>query len=127
MAFADPIIVADHAAANQNFTGRSSMQGGSDWIEDDATLTDQRQLSIRHSNAGPSVLKGQTPIRRHLVQFQHVKYDSTIGKNVKMVLNTTLTIDPGAGFTTLEQQNLVAFTKNFFTDANLAKLIRDET
>lgn len=127
MAFADPIVLADHAAANQNFTGRSSFQGGSDWVEDDATLSDQRTLSIRHTNAGPSVAKGQSPVRRHLVQLVHTKYDSTLGKNVKMTFNGTLTIDPGAGFTTTEQQNIVSFGTKFWTDTNLAKVIRDET
>jgi hypothetical protein len=127
MAYADPISLPNHAATDQDFTITSRLQNGSDWVETDATPTDMRTMSIRHSNAGPSVAKGANPIRRHLVQFVHSKWNDSLAKTEKLVLNVTMTVDPGSSFTTTNQQDLVAFANGFFTDTNLAKLLRDET
>lgn len=129
MAFTDPIVLNDDAGppVPQTFVLASRLQNGSDWVEDDATAAEVRRLSIRHSNAGPSTAKGQAPIRRHLVQFTHEKYNATTLKIEKLVMNITYTIDPGATLTLQNQKDIAAFGRNFFSAANLAKLLRDET
>lgn len=127
MAFADPITLADNAAANQTFTRQSAQQNGSDWIETDATLGQARTITIRHSNAGTSVAKGAGAIRRHLVQFALTQYNSTLGKQEKAVLNLTLTVDPGSSIAASDLYHLMAFAKNFLSSANVDKLVRDET
>jgi len=127
MAYSDPLVLKDNAAVNQNFVVQSRLQGGVDYIEDDATTTDRRRISIRHSNAGPSVVKGSRPVRRHLFQVIHDKWNSTLGKQEKATLNITLTTDPGASITTAEILHLAAFGAEFLTlDANVEKLLRDE-
>jgi hypothetical protein len=128
MAFTDPIVLADNAAANQSFTLQSKTQNGSDYIENDATGTDQRKIVIRHTNAGPSVVKGAKPVRRHLVQFTHEKLNATLGKIEKITLNVTLTTDPGAsGLVAADIYHVRAFAANFLTTTNIDKLIRDES
>lgn len=126
MAFGDTLTLADHAAANKTFNRQSSLQNGVDYVESTATAGDQRKLSIRHTNAGTSVAKGAGAVRRHLFQTTHTRYNGTLGKQEKMVVNTTVTMDPGSSFTTADLQHLVAFEKSFFTDGNLDKLVRDE-
>lgn len=127
MAFTDPIALNDNAAASQSFVRQSGLLGGSDWVENDATLADTRRIVIRHSNAGASVQKGAKSVRRHLTQFVHEKYNATLGKTEKCTLNVTLTIDPGASFTTTNMYDLRAFAVNFLSTTNLDKLVRDET
>jgi hypothetical protein len=131
MAFADPIVLNDDTPITpvaQNFVLASRLLNGSEWIEDDASgTTDVRRLSIRHSNAGPSTAKGQFPVRRHLFQVTHEKYNATTLKIEKVVVNVTITVDPGASITVQNQKDALAFARNFVTGANLLKLLRDET
>lgn len=127
MAYADPITVADNAAANQTFTLQSRQSAGSDWVESDATPTDMRKIVFRNSNAGASVAKGAKPVRRHLVQFSHEKWNSTLGKTEKAILNVTLTVDPGASFTTTNIYDLRAFAENFLSNTTIDQMLRDET
>lgn len=127
MAYTDPISLLDNAAASQSFTRQSSQLAGSDWIENDATLLDIRKIVLRHSNAGASVVKGGKPIRRHLAQFIHEKWNATLGKTERCALNVTLTIDPGASFSTTEIYHLRSFAKEFLTTTNVDKMLRDET
>lgn len=127
MAFAEPIVLANASAVNQNFVLQSRFKDGSDWIEDDATSTLTRRLSIRHSNAGPSVQKGFKPIRRHLVQMVEEKWNATLGKQEKVTLNLTVTVDPGSSVTVGEVYDLRAFMDSFLNNSNLDKLLRDET
>jgi hypothetical protein len=64
MAFADPLVLVDNAAVNQNFTRKVTLaSGGSDWVEDDATAALERTLVMRHSTAGPSVVKARCLVR----------------------------------------------------------------
>lgn len=127
MAFTDPITLNDSAAVLQTFTRQSSFAGGSDWVENDATLTEFRKISIRHTNAGPSATKGGKPLRRHFVQFSHEKYNATLGKMEKFTCNVTYTVDPQAALTLTNLRDVQAFAKNFATTTVLDQMIRDET
>lgn len=83
MAFADPLVLADNAAANKNFNRQFSQSGGSNYVESTATPLDNRTIIIKHGNAGNSVAGGSAPKqRRHLIQFIHTKYNSTDRKSV---------------------------------------------
>lgn len=127
MAFVEPILLDDNAVVEKEFALQGRSQFGSDWIESSSTPTDMRRVIIRHSNAGASIVKGAKPIRRHLVQFVHEKFNSTLNKTEKVVVNVTLTVDPGSSFVTSDLHHLVEFARNFLTDSNTEKLIRDET
>lgn len=128
MAFTDPQSLNDNSAAAQSFVRQDVLQGGSNWIENDATGTLIRKISFRHSNAGASVLKGGKPVRRHLVQFTHEAFNATLGKWDKATLNVTLTTDPGGGvITPTNIYDLRAFAVAFLTTGNIDKLMRDES
>jgi hypothetical protein len=129
MAFTDPIGLNDSVAALQNFTKISQIGGRSEWVENDATAINRRRLIIQHQNAGTSVAKGQTPIRRHSVQMIHERYNATLGKMEKLTQNWSWTVDPGASsITATDIADQLAFMKNFFPNtATLDKLLRDET
>lgn len=127
MAFSDPITANDNAAVLQTFTQTGMLQNGSDWVENDATAASTRRLVLRHSNAGASVAKGASPIRRHLQQWTHEKYNATLGKTEKLTFNLTVTQDPGASFTSTDIYDLLAFVKNFSTTGNLDKMLRNES
>lgn len=128
MAFDNTLTLVDFSEANQNFVAQSRLQGGVDYIESDATAESTRRLSIRHTNAGASVLgKGAKPIRRHLVQFTHEKWNSELGKTEKATVNVTITVDPGASITTTEKRDLIAFAISLIGEtANQDRLLRDE-
>lgn len=125
MAFAD-LTLGNYAEVNQSFVIQSQLPGGVDFIEDDATIGDTRRISIRHSNAGPSVVKGGKPIRRHLVQMTHEKWNADLGKTEKLVMNMTITNDPTTTFSETNIRDLWTFMVNFITDTNVKKLLRDE-
>lgn len=127
MAFTDPISVNDNSAALQGFTRTGYNPNGSDWVENDATATDVRSLVIRHSNVGSSATPGGKPLRRHLVQFVHSKWNASLGKTEKFVMNLTFTVDPQSALTTTNQYDILAFVKNFLTTTNFDKLVRDES
>lgn len=127
MAFTDPIVLADQLAANQTFTGTGNVQNGSYWVENDATNADRRELAILHSNAGAGLIKGGPPLRRHLFQVKHSKWNAGLGKTEIATLNTTLTIDPTSSFSTANLYDLAAFLRNFYTSGNLDKLLRNES
>jgi len=73
------------------------------------------------------VVKGSKPIRRHLVQFVHEKWNSDLGKTEKCVVNATITNDPGSTFTSTDLLHLVMFAREFLTSTRVAQLLRDET
>lgn len=129
MAFTDPITLADNSAANQTFTRQTFAPTGSDWVETDATVADTRRIIIRHTNAGPSVVKGSKPIRRHLIQFTHEAWNATLGKTERATLNATLTVDPARSeITDAHLYDLGNFAAEFLTvTANIDKLLRDES
>jgi len=129
MAFADPITLNDSNAVPvaQSFTRQFTAQGGSDWVENDATPSLTRKIVMRHSNAGPSTVKGAKPVRRHLVQFTLDKWNATSGKTEKAVVNTTITVDAASSITVGEIEDLTTFAAGFLTDANVEKLLRDES
>jgi hypothetical protein len=129
MAFTDPIVLADSnpiSPANQTFTRQFTAQGGSDWIENDAIPSLVRKIVMRHSNAGPSTVKGAKPVRRHLVQFTLDKWNATTAKTEKAVVNCTITVDAASSITVAEIEDLSTFAANFLTDGNVEKLLRDE-
>jgi hypothetical protein len=131
MAFSDPITVLDRTATGKDFVLQSRTLNGSDYVEETASASDQRKILVRHQNAGPSVQKGAKAIRRHLVQFVDERYNATLGKQERAVLNVTLTIDPGssAALTGNGLADLAAFASNFFDPSGdtLEKLLRDES
>lgn len=126
MAFTDPITLADSSAANQSFTVKSSGVDSRYYIENDAALTDQRYLSIRHSDAG-KVNGNALPLRRHNVTLGRNKLNTTTGKNEKFTSNFTFVVDPQANFTETDCLDIVTMLKNFITSTNFSKLLRDET
>lgn len=128
MAYADPLTLNDSAPLAHNFTKQQSVPNGSDWIDGASTATDVTKILIRHSNAGTSIVAGQKPIRRHLVQFTREIWNATLGKTEKMTLNVTLTVDPGTSFTETNRDDLEAFAANFLlSDTFTDRLMRDET
>lgn len=128
MAFTDPIVLQDNAAANQNFTRRTGITIlGSDWVEDDATASNERTLAIRHSKAGPSVTPGAPPKQRHLLQFQLRKYNSLIAKVEQFGINLTFIDDASSSITAAEKYHVLAFAKNILTTGNLDKILRGES
>lgn len=127
MAFSDPITLADSESSNQSFTRQTSVQNGSNWVESDSTIDDTRTLIIRHSNAGKSVVKGAPPLQRANVAFQHAKFNSTLGVTEKAVINVNITFDSASSFLAGDFNDLAAFARNFFTETNLAKLMRKES
>lgn len=127
MAFTDPITMNDNSSVLQTFTRTGQIQNGSDWVENDSILTDKRSILLRHSNAGPSKIKGAKPLRRHLVQMIHEKWNSTLGITDKATLNLTVTVDGASTITSTDLYNMLAMVKNFLTTGNLDKILRDET
>lgn len=127
MAFDDPIVIADNSAANQSFTRKGVSLSTSEWIENDATSTNIRTLSIKHASAGPSVQKGSPPVRRHLVQFKLNKWNSILMKMEAATVNVTLTVDPGSTITAANIYDLMAFQKNLLSTTVIDQLMRDET
>lgn len=126
----DPLQLKDFADSTQGFTRISSLQGGSDWVEDDATISDKRTIAVRHSNAGKSSVKGGPPLRRHLMQFTHSKWNATLGITEKLVANVTFTCDPSTSFDTTDYADIGAFISNAFgngAETILDQLLRDET
>lgn len=128
MAFTDPIALDDSASVEQSFVLQSRQKDGSEWIESDATAGNVRRISIRHSNAGPSIQKGAKPVRRHLVQFSQETLNTTLGKTEKLVVNLTITNDPGSTLDNTEAAHLLAFVKGIIESSNFVdKILRDET
>lgn len=127
MAFDNTLTLTNNGAESESFVAQSRLQGGVDYIDVTSTAANTRKLSIRHTNAGPSVIKGGKPVRRHLVQMVQEKWNSTLGKTERATVNVTITVDPGASITLAEQQDLIAMASNFVdVDANVEKLLRDE-
>lgn len=125
MAFADTITVQDAAAADKVFVLQSRFNGGADYIWDGSTASLTERLKIRHSNVGSSVVKGQKPVRRHLVQFIAEKFNTDLGKTETVTTNVTITVDPGSTLTA-EPEKHRAFVESFLSTTTMAQLIRDE-
>jgi hypothetical protein len=127
MAFADPLVLVDNAAVNQNFTRKVTLaSGGSDWVEDDATAALERTLVMRHSTAGPSVVKGAVPRQRHLTQFLYRKFSAITGLTETFKVNLTIEDDPSSSITLADKEHILAFVRSFATSANLPKILRAE-
>lgn len=127
MAFTEPYSVNDNSATLQSFTRTGSLPTGSDWVENDATSSNRRSMKVRHSNVAASKTPGGKPVRRHLLQFVHEKWNATINKWESATINVTLTVDPQSSITAAEIYDLMAFEKNSLTTTIVDKLIRDET
>lgn len=128
MAFADPIVLVDNAAANQNFVLQGRGVDNASYIESDATGTLIRSIKIMHQNAGKSVTPGQKPKRRATVQFRVQSLDTVTNRWHEFTANLSFLVDPGASSIDLAaQQHIRAFVSSFCTNANMEKLLRSET
>jgi hypothetical protein len=127
MAYSDPLVLADNTPTNQNFTRKSFINGGSDWVEDDSTSASERVIVMRHTNGGPSKTKGSAPKQRHLTQFVFRKYNSIIAATDYFKVNLTIEDDPGSGVTIAEKNHILAFVRSFATSTNLDKILRGES
>lgn len=128
MAFTEPITLADYDNADVDFVLQSRLKDGSEWIESDAGPNNIRRISIRHSNAGPSIQKGSKPVRRHLFQFVQEKLNTTLGKTEKLTVNLTITNDPGSELDNTEARHLLSFVRRLVETTDFdGKALRDET
>lgn len=127
MSFGATITLPD-ISGSQVFNLQGFVPNGADYIEDDSSPTLTRRVAIRHSNAGASIVKGQTPIRRHLLQLKYEAWNADLGKTEVMIGNLTITKDPGSTFATSDVRNLCAQLKEFLDDdAMVDRLLRDES
>lgn len=94
-------------------------------IRNDATrgIAYPRSLVISHETAG----NGLKTSDRHLVRFNDTKIDptSTVGGSISASCYTVLDV-PRRVFTDLDIKALVTSQKNFWTEANLAKILNGE-
>jgi hypothetical protein len=126
MAFTDPIVLADYAAANKSFNRGGFIPQGCQYIESTATPSDKRLLTIKHTTSGLGPNK--SPISRHLVQISHEKWNATLGKTEKLVMNLTITLENSSSFSANPNQyDILTFLKNWISTANYDKLIRGES
>lgn len=127
MAFADPVVLANAAAANKSFNRKTSGPNGSDGVEAASTASDRITMKILHSRVGKAAQPGAV-VERHLLQFQRAKFNSTLGADEIATINLTLTVPSSSGLTTTDSNDLCAFVKNFLgTQANIDRLIRGES
>jgi len=126
MAFADPLVINNAAAAAKSFGRKSASAGQSDGIEASSTPSDRWLMRIAHTKVGKGAAPGTT-VDRHLLQFQRVKFNSTIGADETMTFNLTVTVPSSSGLTTTDSNDGLAFIKNFLaTQANIDRLLRGE-
>lgn len=132
MALTDPITLVNEQAVDTDFVRVSTYKDASDWVSEITPGSDVIKLSIRHANAGASIVKGAKPARRHLLQLRREKWNSTLGKTEIMTVNLTMTHDPASSLTSQDLRNILwmacykfgtAAGSNAFADS----LIRDET
>jgi ribosomal protein L16 Arg81 hydroxylase len=110
------------------FNLQQFVPNGADYIDATSTAALTRRLLIRHSNAGASLIKGQKPIRRHLVQAITEMFNEDLGKTEKITANFTFTVDPAHTFTDQQIEDPGVFLSNFIIGSNnMARLLRDES
>lgn len=122
MALSSSIVIADHAAVNKTFVGQAPIVGGSNRLDSSTNLATPRTMSIRHSANG----KGSSATDRHLVQFQVTKADVN-GNPSYGTVNVTIALGRSGAVVASDILDLIAFAKNFLSDANVASLLINES
>lgn len=120
--FDSTISIDDHAAAAKSFVQIALDATGSTRIDSGTSLATPRLMLIKHTSV-PA--KGTTPaLDRHLLSFS-VKEADASNSTATATVNLTIAM-PQSIIDTTDVQHLIAFVKNFLSDANLASLLIGE-
>lgn len=122
---ASNLVLADHAPTNRTFVAVSSVDGSTVRIDNSTSAITPRKMKISHGSASYTNKGMKFGLDRRLVGFSLSKAD-TDGLIHTGSFNTVLQVPQLSLFTEGEIQHLVAFAKNFFSDANLTSILLGE-
>jgi hypothetical protein len=126
MAFADPITLNVTGTDDPNYTRTGMGTNFSTWTDDSPPTGARREMSIRHSKVGKAAANGAT-LQRHLVQFKHLQFNETLGKDEVMIVNLTISLPSTTDISSADQLIMTESVTQFLAGSGfVAKLLRNE-
>lgn len=120
--FTANLTINDHAAVAKTFNLVYQQGNETRRLDISSTAEEPRTMTIRHSTAG----SGNKISDRHNVNFVTTVLDDQ-NNPVQVGGSVTLTVPRSGAVSDDAVYDHVAFVKNFFTDANVAMLLRGES
>jgi hypothetical protein len=116
---AQSFSVNNAAAVSKAFVPGTTVSGGTTYVGADSTGAAPQQALVKHT-FGLAVGSND----KHLLQFSQSRIDSATAKAGKVTVNVTVTIPP-VGATSTDLGDVIAFAKNFLSDAALVSKLEN--